>query len=78
MDKCPGRENNLRAKIVKCPNCGYGVEFFSDELKRLCPGCKIETLQEKLPTCIDWCKHAKECLGESLFEQIKVGPQKRK
>jgi NADH pyrophosphatase NudC (nudix superfamily) len=70
MDKCPGREKNLRAKIVKCPYCKYAIEFFSDELKRNCPKCKKEVFQEKLPACIDWCKYAKECLGDRLYKEL--------
>ncbi len=78
MDKCPGREKNLRAKIIKCPNCSYAIEFFSDELKRICPSCKKEVLQEKLPVCIDWCKHARECLGDRLFKELKSGLKEKK
>jgi endogenous inhibitor of DNA gyrase (YacG/DUF329 family) len=41
MDKCPGREQKLRAMDVlevQCPTCGKALEFFSDE-QRKCPEC---------------------------------------
>ncbi|MCX5711439.1 MAG: phosphohydrolase [Candidatus Omnitrophica bacterium] len=62
-DKCPGQdERNIKPGNLKCPNCGYAVEIFSDELKRRCPKCKKLVYQEKLPTCTDWCKSAQECI----------------
>lgn len=76
MDRCPGRDN-LRAKLIKCPSCGYLVEFFSDELRRNCPKCKSEVNQDKLPSCIDWCKSARECLGDKLWKDLGLVERKR-
>lgn len=78
MDRCPGREKGLRAKLIKCPSCGYLIEFFSDELRRKCPKCKIEVKQEKLPSCIDWCKSARECLGENLWKELRLDKRAEK
>jgi endogenous inhibitor of DNA gyrase (YacG/DUF329 family) len=71
MDKCPGFAKDIRIKLIKCPSCGYLVEFFSDEIKRKCPKCKQEVTQEKLPSCIDWCQAAEKCLGPELFKKIR-------
>ncbi|MDP2939446.1 MAG: phosphohydrolase [Candidatus Omnitrophota bacterium] len=78
MDRCPGREKGLDAKIIKCPACGYLIEFFSDELKRKCPNCKTEVRQDKLPSCIDWCKSARECLGDKLWKELGLEDRKKK
>ena len=41
--KCPGQENpKLTASLHPCPQCGYKVEMFSDELRIKCPKCKTE------------------------------------
>jgi predicted Zn-ribbon and HTH transcriptional regulator len=70
--KCPGQDDrNLKAEIVRCPDCGYEVEIFSDELKIKCPRCKGLICRILLPSCIDWCKYARECLGEVKWKMMK-------
>jgi len=65
ISKCPGQDKrNLKAETLECPNCGYKVEIFSDEIKVRCPKCKSLVYQVKLPSCVDWCKSARGCIGE--------------
>jgi len=73
MDKkCPGTElRNLKVEIIKCSNCGYEIEIFSDEVKVICPKCKTEVFRENIPSCVSWCVYAKECIGEEKYNQIK-------
>jgi len=73
MDKkCPGTElRNLKVEIIKCSNCGYEIEIFSDEVKVRCPKCKTEVFRENIPSCVSWCIYAKECIGEEKYNQIK-------
>ena len=72
--KCPGQDDrNLIAQEVKCPSCGYVLEIFSDEIKARCPQCKNFVCKDKLPSCIVWCKSARECIGEEKWNQIKGG-----
>lgn len=72
--KCPGQDNrNIKACDSKCLFCGYAIEFFSDEMKVRCPECKNLMSRDKLPSCIDWCKSAKECIGEEKWKQLKGG-----
>ncbi len=60
---CPGRENiELKARLIPCPNCHYEVEIFSDEMSRKCPQCKTLVKTDKIPSCVDWCPAAEECL----------------
>lgn len=69
--RCPGQlSRNIEAKLQECPNCGYEVEMFSDELKVLCPNCRQPVYQETMPSCIDWCPAAKECLGPEKWAQL--------
>ena len=70
--RCPGQDGrNLRAEIHKCPNCGYGVEIFSDEAKLKCPQCGQMVYREETPSCIEWCASARQCLGEELWKELK-------
>lgn len=70
--KCPGTDSRfLKIGIYKCGNCGYEVEMFSDELRVKCPKCGSDVFQETTPSCIEWCKSARECLGEEKWQEIK-------
>ncbi|MGD9116386.1 MAG: phosphohydrolase [Dehalococcoidia bacterium] len=69
--KCPGQDmRNLRVSIHKCPNCGYEVEIFSDEMRVKCPECKQYVYKEKVPSCIEWCTSAPQCLGPERWEEL--------
>lgn len=73
--KCPGQDSRfLKSEIRKCPKCGYEVEIFSDEVRVRCPKCKGYVYRE-IPSCIDWCRYAKECIGEKKYKELK---EKRK
>lgn len=68
INKCPGQDKrNVEAKLLKCPKCGYEVELFSDEIKARCPKCHNVVFVEIMPSCVDWCKYAKECVGGSAY-----------
>lgn len=70
--KCPGQDTrNLKVGLYKCPNCGHEVEIFSDELKVKCPKCGEKVYRDKVPSCIEWCAKARECLGEERWKQLR-------
>jgi DNA-directed RNA polymerase subunit RPC12/RpoP len=69
--RCPGRDKNLRAAIYKCPHCGAEVEIFSDEIKVKCRNCGKRVYRDKIPSCIEWCASARQCLGEERWKQLK-------
>jgi DNA-directed RNA polymerase subunit RPC12/RpoP len=69
--KCPGQDTrNLRSAFYKCPKCSALVEIFSDELRFRCRNCGEYVIREKTPSCIEWCSHAKECLGEQKWQEL--------
>jgi predicted Zn-ribbon and HTH transcriptional regulator len=73
-NKCPGQDDrNIKAETIKCPDCGYSVEIFSDEIKVKCPKCRNSVCRVRLPSCVDWCKFARECVGEERYKQLKGG-----
>jgi DNA-directed RNA polymerase subunit RPC12/RpoP len=70
--KCPGQDmRNLRVSLHKCPNCGAEVEIFSDELKVKCQQCGEKVYKDKIPSCIDWCASARQCLGEERWNELR-------
>ncbi len=74
LNKCPGQDDrNIKTEIITCPECGYKVEIFSDEIKVRCPKCKELVCKERLPSCVDWCKAARECIGEEKWKELKGG-----
>jgi len=77
INKCPGQDDrNIKPETIKCPDCGYGIEIFSDEVKVKCPKCKSLACRERLPSCVDWCKYARECVGEERWRQLRKEPKK--
>lgn len=72
--KCPGQDNRkISAEIINCPDCGYGVEVFSDEIKLKCPKCKNFVFKKRLPSCLDWCQSARECIGGYKRQELRGG-----
>jgi hypothetical protein len=69
---CPGQDTrNLRIELYKCPSCGAEVEIFSDEVRARCHQCSELVYREQLPSCIDWCASARQCLGEERWSRLK-------
>ena len=69
MSNCPGQDKRkLTLEVIVCSSCGYKAEIFSDEIKVKCPKCKNLIVKDKLPSCVDWCKAAKACVGEEKYK----------
>ena len=72
VSNCPGQDaRNLKVGLYKCPGCGYEVEIFSDETRIKCRKCGNYVYRDKIPSCIEWCSKAKECLGEERYNQMR-------
>lgn len=75
--RCPGQDDrNIKAEVISCPDCGYKVEIFSNEVKVKCPKCKSLVCRQRLPSCVDWCKFARQCIGEDRWRQLNEGKTK--
>jgi len=86
FNKCPGQ--NLSIKKIEdavseraCPSCKYPVEFFFDDVSRICPNCgehleKDEDLLKKDFGCAVWCDSAEECLSPAAYAKIKKGKKR--
>ena len=69
---CPGQDNrNLRVELYRCPGCRTEVEIFSNENRVRCYNCGEMVEREQLPTCIDWCASARQCLGEERWKRLR-------
>lgn len=74
FDQCPGGAH-LRTptlKIRRCPQCGEEVEIFSNDLKVNCSRCGF-TIYNDVQSCVQWCRHAEECLGPEIYRKLKGG-----
>lgn len=73
FDFCPGSKKikQPEPKIIKCNSCNAEVEIWTDEIQAVCPSCKntIICLDEGA-SCLEWCKYAKECVGEQAFDKF--------
>lgn len=77
--RCPGSLKTTAPEPVerKCPKCGSMVEIWSDEEKADCK-CGMTIFKEKIPTCVEWCSAAEECLGDIVdVKKIKAEAKKR-
>jgi ribosomal protein S27AE len=68
---CPGQDGrNLTVSLHKCPKCGAEVEMFSDETRAKCRECGTYVSKESVPSCVQWCTKARECLGEARWKAL--------
>jgi DNA-directed RNA polymerase subunit RPC12/RpoP len=76
--KCPGAVNIIQPKpeYVKCPNCGREIELWSDEFRGECKSCGKKVFKEESPSCIEWCRYAKECVGEDKYGEYMKNKKK--
>ncbi|HUW63255.1 MAG TPA: hypothetical protein VMW83_00930 [Spirochaetia bacterium] len=72
FDRCPGSMGlttpTLKAK--KCPQCGREVEVFSNDVQVKCENCGF-TVYNDVESCIQWCKYARQCVGDDLYKKLK-------
>ena len=71
INKCPGakRFRQPEPEIINCPSCGEEVEIWTDEVQAICPNCKETVMRQEGPSCLDWCRYAKECVGERSYNK---------
>jgi ribosomal protein S27AE len=71
FDHCPGSANirTPTLSIRKCPECGEEVEVFSSDSKVECGRCGF-VIYNDITACVQWCKYAKECVGEETYNKL--------
>ena len=70
---CPGakRLREPTPEYVSCPGCGREVEIWTDEFKARCKGCGRTVFKDRLPSCVDWCQAAEQCIGSEAYQRLK-------
>lgn len=68
--RCPGQDQRYWTAEdifdLRCPYCGYEIEFWKDEPFRICKQCSREIRNPRINLgCAKWCKNADACLGRS-------------
>ncbi|MBN2551354.1 MAG: hypothetical protein JXB06_01235 [Spirochaetales bacterium] len=68
---CPGAKflRQPKPEIFECPSCGEEVEIWSDEVRGVCSNCGRAVFREGTMSCLEWCKFAKDCVGEEAYDR---------
>ena len=69
---CPGAGNitgTPTLKVKTCPICGTEVQLFSTDFDLTCPNCGFVVYNDVI-SCVRWCKMARECVGDEMYEQL--------
>jgi len=71
-DSCPGSQEIRKPypEEIVCTGCGKTLEIWSDETETTCEDCGQINKKFIGPTCIDWCPHAKECVGPEKYDRL--------
>jgi hypothetical protein len=69
--RCPGSLVFMQPKpeIFPCTTCGADTEIWSDESEGHCAACGATVVRYAGQSCVDWCKHARECLGDDKYKR---------
>ena len=77
--ECPGSKfiKKPYPTFIKCKRCGADVEIWTDEPKAECDKCGCVNMKEADKSCLDWCKYAKECVGEEAYNKHMASKKKK-
>ena len=68
MEGCQGKPQiEIMEKI--CPQCGHEIEIFSVDTEATCDKCGYTIYNDTL-SCVQWCKYAKQCVGEDTYQRL--------
>lgn len=69
MDSCQGKPRTPTIEEKRCPQCGSIIEVFSTDTEVACEKCGFIAYNDAL-SCVQWCKHARECVGEEMYQHM--------
>ena len=71
-DFCPGSAfiRTPTLTIKECPECGAEIEIFSNDKSVKCERCGFTAYNDQ-QSCIDWCKYARECFGDEVYDRLR-------
>ena len=66
---CQGKPRTHTIHEKVCPQCGHIIELFSIDTQMPCENCGFVAYNDTL-SCVQWCKYAKECVGEDMYNKM--------
>ena len=69
MDSCQGKPRTPTIEERICPQCGHEIEIFSIDTQVTCEHCGFTTYNDAL-SCVQWCKYARQCVGDEMYEHM--------
>ena len=77
LEGCQAKPRTPTIKEKICPQCGHEIELFSIDTEVACEHCGFVAYNDDL-SCVQWCKYARKCVGDEMYEQIMAIAQKQK
>ncbi len=79
LEGCQGKPRTPTIIEKTCPQCGNLIEMFSIDTEMACEKCGFVAYNDTL-SCVQWCKYAKKCVGEDMYNHMMeiTALQKRK
>jgi ribosomal protein S27AE len=69
MYGCMAKPKTPTIQEKTCPHCGSLIEMFSIDTQMACEKCGFIAYNDTL-SCVQWCEHAKECVGEEMYNHM--------
>ena len=69
LSGCQGKPRTPTILDKKCPQCGQDIEMFSTDTEARCENCGFVAYNDTL-SCVQWCKYARQCVGDEMYEQM--------
>ncbi|MBQ9881573.1 MAG: hypothetical protein IJM42_03060 [Synergistes sp.] len=73
---CQSKSKEITIEEKRCPRCGAEIEIFSVDAEAKCPDCGFTVYNDTM-SCVLWCRYARECVGEELYEKMKEVARRR-
>ena len=74
---CQSKSKDITINEKVCPKCGNIIELFSVDTEVACDKCGFVAYNDTL-SCVQWCKYAKQCVGEQMYEAMMAIAKKNK
>lgn len=74
---CQSKSKEITLTERVCPKCGNIIELFSVDTEVACDKCGFVAYNDTL-SCVQWCKYAKQCVGEEMYEAMMAIARKQK
>lgn len=74
---CQSKSKEITLTERVCPNCGNIIELFSVDTEVACDKCGFVAYNDTL-SCVQWCKYAKQCVGEEMYEAMMAIAERNK